>query len=103
MADEWTLLMTGLNHGLVGKKGKEFESHPATYPRVDVVRSFLADKRVYKETLEALYSVNRSLRKELLEVFHGDERSEDFLAGFEHAINFLAEEILSRESKGKFK
>lgn len=32
----WTLLLTGDNHGLVGKLGEKWEHHPAHYRRVDV-------------------------------------------------------------------
>lgn len=35
--NKWTILLTGDNHGLVGRHGKTWEGSPAEYERVDVV------------------------------------------------------------------
>ena len=35
----WTLLLVGEQHGIIGKAGETFESHPNYYKRVDVYTS----------------------------------------------------------------
>lgn len=91
---QWTLLLTGDNHGLVGAFGSKWEGHPAHYDRVDVVSvgSLVATPAAAQQPtrLDVLSLIHSQMHRVYASAIDREEVDTAYMAEIEDALRALA-------------